>query len=109
MVGVILKLDVFSTFSPNTTDDKERDEILYHKIRIFSWITEEHLDIPVTQHNESFLTFAESGKMWSMNNRRKSQIAHHPHSFDRAFENKQLQSSKGQADLHIELLQSYLR
>ncbi|KAG2183038.1 hypothetical protein INT44_006019 [Umbelopsis vinacea] len=48
------------TFSPNTTDDKERDEILYHKIRIFSWITEEHLDIPVTQHNESFLTFAES-------------------------------------------------
>ncbi|GAB5592348.1 hypothetical protein Unana1_07248 [Umbelopsis nana] len=49
------------TFSPNTTDDKERDEILYHKIRIFSWITEEHLDIPVTQHNESFLTFAQSG------------------------------------------------
>ncbi|KAG2171797.1 hypothetical protein INT43_008177 [Umbelopsis isabellina] len=51
------------TFSSNTTDDKERDEILNHKIRIFSWITEEHLDIPVTQHNESFLTFAESGRL----------------------------------------------
>ncbi|CAO3673940.1 unnamed protein product [Umbelopsis vinacea] len=49
------------TFSPNTTDDKERDDILYHKIRIFSWITEEHLDIPITEHNESFLSFAESG------------------------------------------------
>ncbi|KAI8645441.1 hypothetical protein BD408DRAFT_411909 [Parasitella parasitica] len=48
------------TFCPNTTDDKERDEILYQKISIFRWIREKHLDIPETEHNESFLSFAES-------------------------------------------------
>ncbi|KAI8388712.1 uncharacterized protein BYT42DRAFT_611723 [Radiomyces spectabilis] len=49
-----------ATFSPSTTDDKERDEILHQKISIFRWIREEHLDIPVTSHNASFMTFAES-------------------------------------------------
>ncbi|KAI7893675.1 uncharacterized protein EV154DRAFT_139235 [Mucor mucedo] len=48
------------TFCPNTTDDKERDEILHQKISIFRWIREKHLDIPETEHNESFLSFAES-------------------------------------------------
>jgi hypothetical protein len=51
-----------STFCPNTTDDKERDEILHQKISIFRWIREKHLDIPETEHNESFLNFAASGK-----------------------------------------------
>lgn len=51
-----------STFCSNTTDDKERDEILHQKISIFRWIREKHLDIPETEHNESFLSFAESGK-----------------------------------------------
>ncbi|RUP44044.1 hypothetical protein BC936DRAFT_150022, partial [Jimgerdemannia flammicorona] len=55
------RLSLSSTFSPSTTDDKERDEILHQKISIFRWVTEEHLDIPITQHNESFLTFAQSG------------------------------------------------
>lgn len=50
-----------STFSPSTTDDKEKDDIIYHKMKIFRWIREEHLDIPVTEDNDSFLTFAESG------------------------------------------------
>ncbi|KAI9494585.1 hypothetical protein BDB00DRAFT_295429 [Zychaea mexicana] len=49
-----------ATFSPSTTDDKERDEILSQKISIFRWIREVHLDIPDTTHNESFLTFAET-------------------------------------------------
>ncbi|KAI7875402.1 hypothetical protein K492DRAFT_210947 [Lichtheimia hyalospora FSU 10163] len=49
-----------ATFTPSTTDDKERDEILHQKISIFRWIRAEHLDIPDTTHNESFLTFAES-------------------------------------------------
>lgn len=44
-------------------DDKEKDEILHHKINIFRWIREEHLDIPVTKDNDSFLVFAESGKI----------------------------------------------
>lgn len=53
---------IYSTFSPNTTDDKEKDEILHHKMSIFRWIREEHLDIPVTADNDSFITFAVSGK-----------------------------------------------
>ncbi|KAI9273867.1 hypothetical protein EDC94DRAFT_672518 [Helicostylum pulchrum] len=48
------------TFCTDTTDDKERDEIIYQKISIFRWIREKHLDIPETEHNESFLSFAES-------------------------------------------------
>ncbi|KAI8967830.1 hypothetical protein BDF20DRAFT_899482 [Mycotypha africana] len=48
------------TFSPRTMDDKEKDNILHHKIKIFRWIREEHLDIPVTADNPSFLTFAEA-------------------------------------------------
>lgn len=43
-------------------DDKEKDEILHHKINIFRWIRERHLDIPVIEDNDSFLTFAESGR-----------------------------------------------
>ncbi|CAG8448486.1 2091_t:CDS:2 [Ambispora leptoticha] len=44
---------------PVTTDDRERDEILHQKIQIFRWVKEEHLDIPLTQHNESFLGLAQ--------------------------------------------------
>ncbi|KAI8985103.1 hypothetical protein BDB01DRAFT_788933 [Pilobolus umbonatus] len=47
------------TFSPATTDDKERDEIVHQKISIFRWIRETHLDIPETEHNDRFLSFAE--------------------------------------------------
>ncbi|KAI8378469.1 hypothetical protein BD560DRAFT_389441 [Blakeslea trispora] len=49
-----------ATFCPTTADDKERDEILYQKISIFRWIHEKHLDIRETEHNESFLSFAQS-------------------------------------------------
>ncbi|KAI8985380.1 hypothetical protein BDB01DRAFT_849959 [Pilobolus umbonatus] len=48
------------TFSPSTTDDKEKDEIIHHKIKIFRWIRESHLDIPNSPDNDSFLSFAES-------------------------------------------------
>ncbi|KAG1144191.1 hypothetical protein G6F37_006476 [Rhizopus arrhizus] len=50
-----------ATFCSRTTDDKERDEILYQKISIFRWIRERHLDIPETEHNDAFFTFAQSG------------------------------------------------
>ncbi|KAG1045841.1 hypothetical protein G6F43_011217 [Rhizopus delemar] len=56
-----------ATFSPNTMDDKEKDNILHHKISIFRWIREKHLDIPQTEDNESFLAFAES-ELLKMNN-----------------------------------------
>lgn len=58
-----VNMQTCSTFTPSTTDDKERDEILHQKISIFRWIRAEHLDIPDTTHNESFLTFAESGNI----------------------------------------------
>ncbi|KAF9976324.1 hypothetical protein BGZ73_008754 [Actinomortierella ambigua] len=49
-----------STFSPNTADDAERDNVLSQKIQIFRWIREEHLDIPKTPHNEAYLNYAQS-------------------------------------------------
>ncbi|KAF8970276.1 hypothetical protein BGZ46_010526 [Entomortierella lignicola] len=48
------------TFSPSTTDDAERDEVLAQKIRIFRWVREEHLDIPHSPHNELYLNNAQA-------------------------------------------------
>ncbi|KAG0294353.1 hypothetical protein BGZ96_001348 [Linnemannia gamsii] len=47
------------TFSPSTTDDAERDEVLTQKIRIFRWIKPEHLDIPDSPHNTAYLDKAQ--------------------------------------------------
>jgi hypothetical protein len=58
----ILILFFPSAFCPSSTDDKEKDDILQRKISIFSWIEERHLDIQVTEDNDSFLSFASSGK-----------------------------------------------
>ncbi|KAF9155721.1 hypothetical protein BG015_008855 [Linnemannia schmuckeri] len=48
------------TFSPSTTDDAERDEVLTQKIRIFRWIKPEHLDIPDNAHNAAYLDKAQA-------------------------------------------------
>ncbi|KAG0308380.1 hypothetical protein BGZ99_001167 [Dissophora globulifera] len=48
------------TFSPSTTDDAERDEVLSQKIRIFRWVKEEHLDIPSSPYNEAYLNNAQA-------------------------------------------------
>ncbi|KAK9767289.1 hypothetical protein K7432_003020 [Basidiobolus ranarum] len=48
------------TFCPLTADDMEKDDILNQKIQLYRWIKEEHLDIPVNNHNESFLGFAQA-------------------------------------------------
>ncbi|KAG0239717.1 hypothetical protein BGW41_007517 [Actinomortierella wolfii] len=48
------------TFSPNTADDAERDNVLTQKIQIFRWIREEHLDIPKSSQNEAYLTYAQA-------------------------------------------------
>ncbi|KAG0216303.1 hypothetical protein BGX33_000264 [Mortierella sp. NVP41] len=48
------------TFSPSTTDDAERDEVLTQKIRIFRWIRPEHLDIPDNPHNAAYLDKAQA-------------------------------------------------
>jgi hypothetical protein len=50
-----------STFSPSTTDDAERDEVLTQKIRIFRWVKPEHLDIPDNPHNAAYLDKAQAG------------------------------------------------
>jgi hypothetical protein len=59
-----------STFTPQiqasgrpvTTDDLEKDHILSQRIRLFGWVSERHLDIPVEENNEGFLNFARQGK-----------------------------------------------
>lgn len=44
-------------------EDVERDEILAQKIRIYSWVREEHLDIPpVGPHGRRFLNLAQQGE-----------------------------------------------
>lgn len=46
-------------------EDVERDEILCQKISIYSWVREEHLDIPpVNEHGKRFLKLAQQG--WSV-------------------------------------------
>lgn len=44
---------------PITTDDLERDFVLYERIRIFSWVREQHLDVPCSESSQGFLAFAE--------------------------------------------------
>lgn len=59
-----------STFTPQidrstrkvTTDDLERDHVLRQRIRLFDWVREEHLDIPVGEGSQGFTKFAEQGK-----------------------------------------------
>jgi hypothetical protein len=44
-------------------EDVERDEVLAQKIRIYSWVKEEHLDIPpVGPNGHRFLNLAQQGR-----------------------------------------------
>lgn len=40
------------------TDDLERDRVLKQRIRLFGWIDENHLDVPVGDHSKGFVDFA---------------------------------------------------
>lgn len=40
------------------TDDLERDRVLKQRIKLFSWISEEHLDVPKGDHSKGFIDFA---------------------------------------------------
>jgi hypothetical protein len=44
-----------------TTDDLERDRVLAQRIAIFSWIEEQHLDVPEGPESRGFLMFAQQG------------------------------------------------
>lgn len=43
---------------PVQSDDLERDRVLTERIRLFSWVSEEHLDVPRGPHSERFYSFA---------------------------------------------------
>ena len=44
-------------------EDVERDEVLAQKIRIYSWVKEDHLDIPpVGPNGHRFLNLAQQGR-----------------------------------------------
>ncbi|KAN0063708.1 hypothetical protein ACQY0O_003758 [Thecaphora frezii] len=40
------------------TDDLERDRILKQRIKLFGWLKEEHLDVPVGDHSRGFIEFS---------------------------------------------------
>ncbi len=42
---------------PVQTDDLERDEVLIQKMRLFEWVEEKHLDLPVGEHSKGFIDF----------------------------------------------------
>jgi len=44
-----------------TTDDLERDLVLAQRIKLFTWVEEEHLDIPSGESVQGFYTFAQQG------------------------------------------------
>lgn len=44
-------------WSPQT-DDLEKDRVLRERIELFSWIKEEHLDVPTGDHSRGFVEFA---------------------------------------------------
>ena len=45
-------------------EDIERDEVLAHKVRIYGWVKEEHLDIaPVGESGRRFLSLAQQGSL----------------------------------------------
>ncbi|KZT56858.1 hypothetical protein CALCODRAFT_435090 [Calocera cornea HHB12733] len=47
------------TIYPITTDDLERDHVLSQRIKLFEWVTEDHLDIPTGEGSKGFIMFAE--------------------------------------------------
>lgn len=48
-------------WSPQT-DDLERDRVLRERIELFSWLQEEHLDVPKGDHSRGFVDFAIQGE-----------------------------------------------
>ncbi|KAG8883864.1 hypothetical protein FRB97_005702 [Tulasnella sp. 331] len=50
---------------PVTTDDLERDHILRQRMKLFVWVKEEHLDVPVGEGSQGFLAFAQQGRSGS--------------------------------------------
>lgn len=45
------------------TDDLERDHVLSQRIKLFQWVSEEHLDLPEHKDTASFVEFAKQGEV----------------------------------------------
>jgi hypothetical protein len=82
-------------------EDVERDEVLAQKVRIYSWVREEHLDIkPLNDKGRKFLSLAQQG--WQLRSRNAG--AYVP----RTAQDWQLSRAARQSDMHFEQLQSHL-
>jgi hypothetical protein len=87
-------------------EDVERDEILAQKIQIYSWVKEDHLDIPsVSDSGRRFLKLAQDGeilpKAWLYHIFLLTGL--------RAPKDQVLSRAEGQDNLCSQLLQSHLR
>ena len=78
-------------------EDVERDEILAQKVRIYSWIREEHLDIPP-------LNLAQQGKLES----KICSVMEVSDPVDRTVKDKRISCSPRQDHLCLELLQGHI-
>lgn len=84
-------------------EDIERDDILTQKIRIYSWVSEEHLDIPpVSGGGRRFLSLAQQGMSPAWCSPWRALIRY------RTVKDQRLPSASRQSYLHFELLQSHL-
>lgn len=103
-----------STFTPQiqrtgrivTTDDLERDQVLAQRLRLFSWIREDHLDIPSGESVQGFFAFAEQGVFPPAF---ASRASYDLDFSGRAKQGQPLQGAARQAHLHPQLLQGHLR
>ena len=100
---------VGSTFTPQlaeaiptrriTTDDLERDKVIAQRIALFSWVEEKHLDVPDGPECGGFLMFAQQGSSL-----RQVLMTQFIDCLTRNAEDKSLQSTPRQVDLHSQLL-----
>ena len=82
-------------------EDVERDEILGQKVRIYSWIEEEHLDIPsIGENGRRFLALAQQGLRIYFVSRQQN----HVDSLHRAPQDQDLSRTSRQNHLCSELL-----
>jgi len=83
-------------------EDVERDEVLAQKVRIYSWVRPDHLDIKsVNDKGKKFLALAQQGTILV------TAVSRCAANALRTFENWQLPGAQRQSHLRLELLQSY--
>jgi Rab5 GDP/GTP exchange factor len=51
---------------PITVDDLDKDRALDQRIRLFTWLEPQHLDVPDEEGAPGFLAFAQQGLLYSL-------------------------------------------